>query len=153
MVKRRNRAFVVGVYMLLGNAAIVAHAEDAIVRQVARDLARDRQPGYERVGVLSSFVEKEGSGAHSSQTVSSVHGLYYAEQVQMALVEIAGDDFQVVASDILMNALRKRQADDLSDLTQLKAIAAGVGGLDAIVRGKYEIKTEYQQFPIAPNAF
>ena len=99
--------------------------------QLASAIAREN---YRRVGVAPSFPVRDGS-----PSAVTPHGLYFADLVQLGLVERQRNRFVVLDNDIMLNAIRHGGMDQLQDMARLNAMAKRVGGLDAIVVGNLEL--------------
>jgi hypothetical protein len=107
---------------------------DALVQQLADSI---RRAEFQRVAVFPSFLRAGTTTDPLESQVVSPHGLLYAEQLQARLVARRGTDFEVVDSDTLARVARGVSAIDLADTKRLQQLAQEIGGLDAIVIGRY----------------
>ena len=132
MIQTRCHYFILfsGVFLMLmadyclGNDLTrLAPALDQLASAIARE-------DYRRVGVAPSFTVRDGS-----PSTATPHGLYFAELVQLGLVERQRNRFVVLDTDIMLNAIRHGGMDQLQDIAKLNAMAKRVGGLDAIIVG------------------
>lgn len=139
--------------MLLWAAILVSSVADlpaqfgqnfSALTQSADELASAAvRKGYRRLGVFPQCTGRQGSDAAESFTgATAAHGKLFAEKLYDNLVERAGGRFEIVNMRMLSKACDGFTVDDLGDPQKLAAVAAKVGGLDALVVGTI---TNYMQ--------
>src|SRR5262249_33036642 len=112
--------------LLMASAVVSAGSQDRNGTVADRLAAPIGAKGYKRVGVVPRFIARKAGGEASLGGSIGPKAERYAEDIEDALAEKAGDRFQVVPGRVLKKAFNGLKLDDLGDKEALAKVSGRV---------------------------